>query len=136
MYVSKFFSHNSKSNPVRMYSACSPQVSMLVNTLKSLMQPFSTKLLTLLANLSISMGLTPKFELMLSSRLGIGFFSNSSNMRHVLCCSRGSPPVMRRMVRVFLSSGHHFQNAFTYGLSSSSYTLNQSISLRWFLTIV
>ena len=54
-----------------------------------------------------------------NSKFGIGSSLILSNNCHVLRCIVGSPPVIRMMFNVFRKSGHHFQNASTYGFSSS-----------------
>ena len=117
------------SKPVRAYSALGPQVSILVYNLKLLILPSAFKRLTVSVSLSTSLGLTPMLLFTSICMCGLGSLSNFSNSFQKLLCINGSPPVIRKMFSVLLSSGHHSQNAFTYGLVSSSFcTSNQSMS--------
>ena len=78
-YVCKFFSQSSKSNPVRMYSARSPQVSILLNSLNERILPSSLNLRTLLANFSTSAVFVPRLLFIFNSSQGVGSLSISSN---------------------------------------------------------
>ena len=107
-----------KSKPLRTYSACLPQPSMLVNKVIFFTMFLSSLRLINSINLSQFFCGVFKFVLRLNSKLGMGFCSISFNNLNVSFAIKGSPPVSLKFFISFLSSGHHFQNASTYGLYS------------------
>ena len=112
-YVWKFFSHNSKSNPVRVYSARSPHVSKLVYNLKLSSLSSSHSFFTEVLSRSINLVFVPKLLFTLSSNQGIGSSSIFLSSFHVDVCIVGSPPVTRKIFKSLYISGHHSQNAST-----------------------
>ena len=103
-----------------MYSACSPQLSHDVKIINSCTLSSSSICFIFSINLSINLSGTPKLELIANLRFLFGFSCAKiySNTSQVSLCINGSPPVILNVCKSLYKSGHHVQNASTYGLCS------------------
>ena len=100
IYVSKLFSHIFKSNPVRIYSARVPHVSILVHNLNCFILFCLISFVTVTPSFSTHSFLPPRLLFIFNSRCGNGSLSKDSRSDHVLLCINGSPPVIRRIFNV------------------------------------
>ena len=96
-----------------MYSAWAPIDSLDVYKSKA----FTSISWVVFINLLINLSFTPKLEFTAIVNFGDGYFFTWSRKFQKLNDADGSPPVILSSCNSCESSGHHFINASTYGLS-------------------